>query len=157
MVHGLTAQSGGAMHISSQLGEGTVVTLWLPRATQEVAPAAPVQQMMPATATSGRKLRILLVDDDPLVSMNTADMLTDLGHSVREATSAAGALQLLASDGPFDVVVTDYAMPGMNGLDLATKVKQIQPQLPIVLATGYAELPPHAAVEFPEWGNLHSA
>jgi CheY-like chemotaxis protein len=88
--------------------------------------------------------------------MNTADMLTDLGHSVREATSAAGALQLLAHDGPFDVVVTDYAMPGMNGLDLATRVKRIQPQLPIVLATGYAELPPHAAVEFPRVGKPYT-
>lgn len=156
MVHGLTAQSGGAMHISSQPGKGTVVSLWLPRAAQGVAPAAPVQQVMPATEMGVRKLRILLVDDDPLVSMNTADMLTDLGHSVREATSAAGALQLLESEDPFDVVVTDYAMPGMNGLDLATKIKRNQPQLPIVLATGYAELPPHAAVEFPRVGKPYT-
>ena len=56
----------------------------------------------------------------------------------------------------FDVVVTDYAMPGMNGLDLATRVKRIQPQLPIVLATGYAELPPHAAVEFPRVGKPYT-
>jgi PAS domain S-box-containing protein len=156
MVHGLTAQSGGAMHISSQPGKGTVVSLWLPRAAQGVAPAAHVQQVMPATEIGVRKLRILLVDDDPLVSMNTSDMLTDLGHSVREATSAAGALQLLESEDPFDVVVTDYAMPGMNGLDLATKIKRNQPQLPIVLATGYAELPPHAAVEFPRVGKPYT-
>ena len=62
-----------------------------------------------------------------LVSMNTADMLTDLGHSVLEASSAADALQRLASGNEFDVIVTDYAMPGMNGLDLATEIKRINP------------------------------
>jgi CheY-like chemotaxis protein len=73
--------------------------------------------------------------------MGAADMLADLGHNVVEAASGTTALQLLESDGPFDVVVTDYAMPGMSGLDLALKIEQIKPQLPIVLATGYAELP----------------
>jgi CheY-like chemotaxis protein len=73
----------------------------------------------------------------------------DLGHSVLEAPSAAHAIKLLETDGQFDVMITDYAMPGMTGLDLATKVKQFKPKLPIVLATGYAELPPHALIGFP--------
>ena len=81
--------------------------------------------------------------------MNTAYMLMDLGHSVLEAPSAAHAIKLLESDAQFDVMITDYAMPGMTGLDLATKVKQLKPKLPIVLATGYAELPPQASIEFP--------
>jgi CheY-like chemotaxis protein len=80
--------------------------------------------------------------------MGAADMLLDLGHSVTEAQSAAAALKLLASEPPFDVVVTDYAMPGMNGHDLALKIAQIDPHLPVILATGYAELPPHVAVGF---------
>jgi len=101
---------------------------------------------------ASRKLRILLVDDDALVSMNSAYMLMDLGHSVMEAPSAARALELMESDARFDVVVTDYAMPGMNGLDLATRIRQIKPRLPIVLATGYAELPPHAVIRFPRLG-----
>jgi CheY-like chemotaxis protein len=92
---------------------------------------------------------VLLVDDDTLVSMNTAYMLMDLGHSVLEAPSGARALQLLETDAQFDVVITDYAMPGMTGLDLATKIKQIRPKMPVIIATGYAELPPRATLGFP--------
>ena len=67
---------------------------------------------------------MLLVDDDILVSMGAADMLLDLGHSVTEAQSGPHALKLLESDAPFDIVVTDYAMPGMNGFELAQRVKE---------------------------------
>jgi CheY-like chemotaxis protein len=149
MVHGLTAQAGGGMHISSQLGKGTVVTMWLPHARKEDVAHGPLYQMERSHEASGHSLRVLLVDDDVLVSMSTADMLMDLGHSVSEATSGTDALQLLESDRQFDVVVTDYAMPGMSGLDLATKIRTIRPGLPIVLATGYAELPVHTTLEFP--------
>ena len=91
---------------------------------------------------------MLLVDDDILVSMGAADMLLDLGHSVTEAQSGAHALKLLESDLRFDVVVTDYAMPGMNGFELAQRIKGSHPRLPIVLATGYAELPADRSIEF---------
>jgi CheY-like chemotaxis protein/two-component sensor histidine kinase len=155
MVHGLTAQSGGAMHISSQVGKGTLVTLWLPRARQEDVPQSVASQPAAAEAAS-RKLRVLLVDDDSLVSMNTAYMLMDLGHSVLEAPSAAHALQLLETDAQFDIVVTDFAMPGMNGLDLATRIRRMKPKLPVVLATGYAELPPHATLDFPRVGKPYT-
>ena len=156
MVHGFTAQSGGAMHIASQPGKGTVVTLWLPRARLEDLPQEAGREISPPTDIIGRRLKILLVDDDPLVSMNTSNMLVDLGHSVSEAPSGAQALQLLETDLQFDVVVTDYAMPGMNGLDLATKIKQIKPKLPVVLASGYAELPPHITLDFPRLGKPYS-
>ncbi len=148
MVQGLTVQSGGAMKISSAPGKGTTVTLWLPRArTEDVAqPSATLSA--PSVHDATRKLRILLVDDDALVSMNSAYMLMDLGHSVLEASSAARALELMESDAQFDVMVTDYAMPTMNGLDLATRIRRIKPKLPIVLATGYAELPPSAVFNF---------
>jgi CheY-like chemotaxis protein len=111
---------------------------------------------VPSTEFASRELKILLVDDDALVSMNTADMLTDLGHSVLEASSAADALQRLASGNEFDVIVTDYAMPGMNGLDLATEIKRINSKLPIILATGYAELPADAPVDFPRLGKPYT-
>jgi PAS domain S-box-containing protein len=148
MVQGLTVQSGGAMQISSAPGKGTVVTLWLPRAQTEDAAQPPATLSTPGIHDACRKLRILLVDDDALVSMNSAYMLMDLGHSVVEASSAAHALELTESDPQFDIMVTDYAMPTMNGLDLATRIRRIKPKLPIVLATGYAELPPSAMISF---------
>jgi PAS domain S-box-containing protein len=156
MVHGFTAQSGGAMHLASQPGKGTVVTLWLPRARPEDVLRESGRQITTPTEIVGRRLKVLLVDDDPLVSMNTSNMLADLGHSVSEALSGAQALQLLETDLQFDVVVTDYAMPGMNGLDLATKIKQMKPKLPIVLTSGYAELPPQITLEFPRLGKPYS-
>jgi len=148
MVHGLTVQSGGAMHITSKPGKGTAVHLWLPRARRE--DVRPVSEQPIIVAQDGsRGLRILLVDDDPLVSMNTAYILMDLGHSVLEAPSGAHALRVLETDSQFDVVITDYAMPGMTGLDLATQISQIRPLMPIIIATGYAELPLNATFGFP--------
>jgi CheY-like chemotaxis protein/two-component sensor histidine kinase len=146
MVHGFTAQSGGTMRIKSQPGEGTRVTMWLPRAKHagETVKAEP----QVARATEARSLRVLLVDDDILVSMGAADMLLDLGHSVIEAQSAAHALKLLETDAPFDIVVTDYAMPGMNGFELGQRIKEKNPNLPIILATGYAELAADRSIEF---------
>ena len=91
---------------------------------------------------------MLLVDDDILVSMGAADMLLDLGHRVTEVQSGPHALKLLESDAPFDIVVTDYAMPGMNGFELAQRVKERNPRIPIILATGYAELPADRSIEF---------
>jgi CheY-like chemotaxis protein len=149
MVHGLTAQSGGAVHIASELGKGTVVSLWLPRAAREDVRQEPNQAALAPSAEADHGLRVLLVDDDSLVSMNTAYMLMDLGHSVLEAPSAVHALRVLEADSAFDIVITDYAMPGMTGLDLANKIRQIKPKLPVVMATGYAELPPGTAVGFP--------
>jgi len=155
MVHGLTAQCGGAMSISSQVGKGTVVTLWVPRASENDI-KAPDQKPKLQYDNNNRKLRILVVDDDSLVSMNTADMLTDLGHSVVESHSGADALRLLKVDTAFDVVVTDFAMPGMNGLDLAMKIRGIKSKFPVVLATGYADLPAHQAVDFPRLAKPYS-
>jgi CheY-like chemotaxis protein len=141
MVQGLTAQSGGAMHIASEPGKGTSVSLWLPRAQEGEAPKASEAILPLETKIPHRKLRVLVVDDDALVRMGTGDMLMDLGHEVTEASCAARALELLETNRPFDVVFTDYAMPGISGLDLALRIEQINPKLPIVLATGYAELP----------------
>ncbi|MBB5046197.1 PAS domain S-box-containing protein [Rhodopseudomonas rhenobacensis] len=156
MVQGLTVQSGGALTMTSDVGKGTVVNLWLPQARREDM-VAPVAGLAPLSSGAvSKQLRILLVDDDPLVRMNTAYLLMDLGHSVMEAQSGAQALQLLDSDARFDVLLTDYAMPGMTGLDLAIRVKVLKPKLPIVLATGYAELPPDALLGFPRLGKPYT-
>jgi CheY-like chemotaxis protein len=144
------------MEIASQLGKGTVVTLWLPRAKQEDEPHAASAQPPPAMEIASRKLRVLLVDDDSLVRMNTTYVLMDMGHSVLEAPSAARALELLEGDAQFDVVVTDYAMPGMNGLDLGMKIKKMKSKLPVILATGYAEISADAKVEFPRLGKPYT-
>jgi signal transduction histidine kinase len=139
MVHGVAAQSGGAMRITSQPGDGTTVELWLP-----VAESAVVADTSPPAAlfgSAGRACRVLVVDDDPLVVASTAAMLEDVGHVVTEALSAARALDILRLGAKIDVVVTDHAMPGMTGAELARQIKQTWPDLPIILATGYAELP----------------
>jgi signal transduction histidine kinase len=139
MVHGLAAQSGGAMRITSQPGDGTTVELWLP--LSEAAAMADVLPQPASFGTSGRSYRVLVVDDDPLVVASTAAMLEDVGHVVSEALSGVHALDLLRLGTKVDVVVTDHAMPGMTGSELARQIRQHWPELPIILATGYAELP----------------
>jgi PAS domain S-box-containing protein len=138
MVHGMAQQSGGALSIQSELGQGTVATIWLPVAVGQADEAIPAVNSTPETGAKG--LKILAVDDDALVLMNTAAMLEDLGHSVIEAYSAVDALEHLERDS-FDLVITDHAMPRMTGAQLAEIIKQRWPGTSIVLATGYAELP----------------
>jgi CheY-like chemotaxis protein len=76
-------------------------------------------------------------------------MLDDLGHTAVEAGSGQEALELLRADARVDLVITDYAMPGMTGVQLADAVRELRPDLPILLATGYADLPARAKVELP--------
>jgi PAS domain S-box-containing protein len=155
MVHGFIAQSGGTMRLKSELGKGTTVTLCLPRARENLT--APVANIELSELAKPKNLRVLLVDDDILVSMGAADMLLDLGHSVTEAQSGSHALRLLESDSPFDVVVTDYAMPGMNGFELAQRIKERNSRLPVILATGYAELPANRSIEFERLSKPYTA
>jgi signal transduction histidine kinase len=141
MVHGLAAQTGGALKLSSTPGLGTCVDLWIPVA--EHAAAAPPTPAPPAGAGLGlgdRALRILLVDDDALVSTGTAAMLEDLGHTVREVGSAAEALALLDKERDIDLVITDHLMPGMSGVELARRLRDLWPELRVILASGYADL-----------------
>jgi signal transduction histidine kinase/ActR/RegA family two-component response regulator len=141
MVHGLAAQSGGLLRIHSEPNAGTVVELWLPRAN--CAPAALLRASeSPAQFRSETSpCKVLIVDDDTLVMTGTAAMISDLGHTPVEAHSAAEALDILDSGLKVDVVLTDHAMPIMTGLQLAGCIQAKFPGLPIILATGYAELP----------------
>lgn len=93
--------------------------------------------------------KILIVDDEALISMSTMDMLEDLGHTVLEANSGKQALELLAANGPVDLVMTDYSMPGMSGAELALVLKETYPGLPVLLATGYADLPSGTGDDLP--------
>lgn len=92
---------------------------------------------------------ILVVDDDVLINMNTIDMVEDLGHTAIEAYSGKQALEILASGRRVDAIITDYAMPGMTGVELADQARAIRPGLPILLATGYADLPSGTTTDLP--------
>jgi CheY-like chemotaxis protein len=94
-------------------------------------------------------LRIIVVDDDFLVAMNTSAMLEDLGHDVFETHSGALALKALAENGDFDLMITDQAMPQMTGTQLIEAARALRPHLAVVLATGYAELPAGADETIP--------
>lgn len=146
MVHGLAEQSGGRLVLTSRPGEGTTAELWLPVTTEESASASPEPAQDPAGT---RSLAILAVDDDPLVLTSTAGMLEDLGHRVHEATSAAMALDILQRQPALDLVITDHAMPQMTGAELAERIARDHPSLPVVLATGFAELPAGRAAGLP--------
>jgi signal transduction histidine kinase/ActR/RegA family two-component response regulator len=140
MVQGLAAQSGGMLDIHSEPDAGTTIDLWLPRATTSavsVTRAAQAAHLLPHT----EPCKVLIVDDDLLVMTGTAAMIDDLGHTSIEAHSAAEALAKLESGIEVDVVITDHAMPSMTGLQLAECIQDRFPGLPIILATGYAELP----------------
>ncbi len=139
MVHGVAAQSGGLMRMTSRLTEGTMVELWLPLA--DAAAAVDVPRNAASSGGNGQFYRVLVVDDDPLVVASTAAMLEDAGHVAIEALSGARALDILQEGLKVDVVVTDHAMPVMAGAELARQIRQQWPGLPIILATGYAELP----------------
>ncbi len=140
MVHGVTEQSGGRFILKSVKGQGTIAEMWLPVAhTAPEAKAAP-RQSAPVEKSDAR-LKILAVDDDALVLMNTEAMLEDMKHTVLIASSGAQALEILHAENDVDLVITDQAMPEMSGHELVEAIKKQWPEMPIVLASGYAELP----------------
>ena len=96
-------------------------------------------------------MTVLLVDDDALIAMTTVDMLEDLGFKVIEANSGTRALEIIENDSAIDLLITDYSMPQMNGAQLASAVRDMRPELPILLATGYAELPPSGVRSAANW------
>lgn len=135
MVRAFAEQSGGMLEIRSVVGVGTTADIWLPVASGSVEPL--VEDAVSAGA--GRCLRVLALDDDPLVLMNTDEMLLELGHEVEAVNNAATALAKLRAGG-FDLVVTDQSMPGMTGLQLAEGLASEGITIPVILATGYAEI-----------------
>ena len=141
MVQGLAAQSGGLLRIHSEPNAGTVVELWLPRASTAAAAHVRAPESAAGFRPATQPCTVLIVDDDNLVMTGTAAMILDLGHTAIEAHSGAEALEVLGSGLKVDVVLTDHAMPAMTGLQLAECIHTRFPGLPIILATGYAELP----------------
>jgi signal transduction histidine kinase/ActR/RegA family two-component response regulator len=150
MIHGLARQLDGAFRLSSTPGHGTTAEFWMPATTRPINTHAVADLTL--TEAFGPKLTILVVDDDALILMSTASMVEDLGHDVLEATSGAEALKLLRSGRKIDLLITDFSMPKMNGAQLAKSAKEIEPNLPVLLATGYAEIPGGSDPGFPRLG-----
>lgn len=147
MVHGMVEQLGGQLLLHSKPGEGTTAELWLPAAER---PAGTDDSEEPTPAIGRMQpLTILAVDDDALVLANTRAMLEDLGHIVVVAYSGEQALEQLERTPTIELVITDHAMPRMTGSDLAKRILARRPDLPVILATGYAELPIGADASLP--------
>jgi PAS domain S-box-containing protein len=136
MAHGLALQLGGGLTLQSAKGKGTEVELWLPvsetPADADAGPAAP----LPHFALAGTAL---LVDDEELVRMSTAEMLGELGYAIIEAGSAEEALDLLRDGLTPTLVVSDHLMPGMTGAELAVRIRAEREGLPVLIISGYAE------------------
>jgi signal transduction histidine kinase len=147
MVEGLALQSGGQMRIASRPGGGTTIELLFP----QVPPHAPEIEypIPPRAAETEQSYTILLVDDDPLVSSSTTAMLEELGHRVIETSSVAQALDTLCAGTAVDCVITDQAMPGATGVVLANTIREYWPDLPVILSSGYADLPENQETDLP--------
>jgi CheY-like chemotaxis protein len=137
MAKGFAEQCGGGFSVASEPGAGTIVSLWLPQADNAPAPVYPEAVEDRAIAETGG--RVLLVDDDDLVRETLAAQLEVEGYTVLSASSGEPALSLLRTTAPIDVLVTDLAMPGMDGLALIQAAQRLRSQLPAILLTGYAE------------------
>ncbi|SAK64014.1 PAS/PAC sensor hybrid histidine kinase [Caballeronia catudaia] len=151
MIHGLARQLQGALRLESATGKGTCASLWLP-VTGDEAAHAEVREPLPdytPTDAAGMRATILVVDDDPLIATSTSYLLQDLGQVVIEANSGEAALEILRSGTRVDVLLTDFSMPRMTGVELAIAARALRPTLPVILATGYAELPELAEADLP--------
>ncbi len=136
-VFGLAKQSGGGVRIETKPGEGTTVKVYLPRAK-----AAPLVETRPRAASplmADGDHSVLLVDDDSAVREITATLLAELGYRVIEAGSGGAALENLQQREDIALVLLDFAMPGMNGAEVAREIRARRPDLPILFVTGYAD------------------
>jgi signal transduction histidine kinase/CheY-like chemotaxis protein len=135
-VFGLAKQSGGGVRIDTEEDVGTVVRVYLPRAPEAVARPRDADRIAPRNM---RGRTVLLVDDDDAVREISAGILDDLGYAVVEAGSGGAALEALDNCPQVDLVLLDYAMPGMNGAEVEREIRARRPHLPVLFATGYAD------------------
>ena len=143
MIHGFARQNGGVLQLESAPGQGTRAHIWLPVAEGAADARAPRADEDAGSGTS--PIVVLVVDDDPLVLMNTAALLEDAGHEAIEAETGVAALEILRQRPEIALLVTDQAMPGMTGSQLITAARAMRPDLPVILATGYGETPADSA------------
>jgi signal transduction histidine kinase/PAS domain-containing protein len=158
MAHGLAEQLGGALMLHSEPNRGTTAEVWLPAMAPTAEAPAAIRMNEPAPPRRGGlegRFTIMTVDDDDLVRATTQEMLEDLGYVVLSARSGADALRLLAAS-HVDLVVTDHAMPQMTGAQLAVQVKERWPAVPVIMATGYADLPAGVQLDLPRLAKPYS-
>ncbi|PZU11616.1 response regulator [Sphingomonas sp.] len=141
MVNAMAVNAGGRVTLETGAGQGTTVTIWLPRSDAEPA------SRQEAVAPEGiRVLRVLLAEDDPDVRAISEEYLRQLGHQVMSVRDGGEALDRVAAGEPFDLVMTDFAMPGLSGAEIAEAVLHRRPGTPVLIVTGFADvaaLPAH--------------
>jgi CheY-like chemotaxis protein len=138
-VLGFAQQSGGGVRVDTRAGEGTTVRVYLPRATVQSQAQVGGELSPPSAEPVNGARKILLVDDDHGVREITSSMLQEMGHDVLEAGSGGHALELLDRQPRIDLMLIDFAMPGMNGAELARHARAKRPSLPMIFLTGYAD------------------
>jgi len=138
MIYGFTRQSGGQVDVQSTLGHGTTISLYLPQfSAAPLACSEPVADASNTPMISGRS--VLLVEDETSIRALVRDVLSTHGHHVTEAANGSEALSLLATDHPFDLLVTDVGLTGtLNGRQVADAGRQSRPSMPVLFITGYA-------------------
>ncbi len=135
VVHGIVKSSGGEITVSSQPGQGTTFTILLPKVAGEVATASAAPAPLPTGGDS-----ILFIDDEEMLVNMIREMLKKLGYKIVTQTSSLAALKLFqAQPEKFDLVITDQTMPHMTGMQLAQELRQLRPDIPVILCTGYSE------------------
>lgn len=135
MVHGLASQLGGALTLASKPGLGTTISLLLPTTSAQ----AKIQTAGTERSGATRSGTVLLVDDEEAVRATTRELLESLGYIVCEAASGEEAWAEVGRN-RFDMVITDHLMPGLSGTDLARRIREFDPDLPVLIISGYAEL-----------------
>ena len=135
VVHGIVKRQGGAITVQSEPGKGTLFCIYIPAMEATVDPIVETGQVLP-TGTE----RILLIDDEQsIVEMETA-VFEELGYDVTPVTDSLRALEIFRSrPGEFDLIITDYTMPNLTGIDLSKEIRRIEPDIPIILCTGFSE------------------
>jgi CheY-like chemotaxis protein len=133
---GFAKQSGGGVRIDSRIGQGTAISIYLPRCDAVPEKAVTLEKRTSAVTMGGA--RLLLVDDDSAVRSVTAEALREFGYSVLEAGSGGAALDLLERT-TVDLMIVDLAMPGMSGAELASRARAKWPDTPVIFITGFAD------------------
>ncbi len=139
MIYGFAKQSGGSVRIYSEIGQGSMICIYLPRYLGDtVSSDAPTEVEAVPRAEAGET--VLVIDDEPTVRMLVGEVLTDLGYTAIEAADGPAGLKVVNSDLRIDLLITDVGLPGgMNGRQVADAARMVRPELKVLFITGYAE------------------